>query len=120
MWTPWSAGSGPARSPGCAPAWSPPRLSGTASTSRCIRAARGGRSGTGRPGCVARPAVPAPPGRHRAGRAQTGAAMTVRLEPLRRKDLARCAELERVLYAEDDPWSESIFRSELDAGHLYL
>lgn len=46
--------------------------------------------------------------------------MRVRLEPLRRQDLARCAELEQVLYKEDDPWSEPTFRSELDAGHFYL
>ena len=46
--------------------------------------------------------------------------MTVRLEPLRRQDIPRCAALEKVLYAQDDPWSEAIFRSELDAGYLYL
>ena len=46
--------------------------------------------------------------------------MTVRLEPLRRQDLARCAELERVLFAGEDPWSEPTFRSELDAGNYYL
>jgi [ribosomal protein S18]-alanine N-acetyltransferase len=46
--------------------------------------------------------------------------MTVRLEPLRRKDLARCAELERVLFDGEDPWSEPTFRSELDAGNYYI
>ena len=44
----------------------------------------------------------------------------VRLEPLRRKDLARCAELERILFDGDDPWSERTFRAELDAGNHYL
>ena len=44
----------------------------------------------------------------------------VRLEPLRRKDLARCAELERILFGGDDPWSERTFRAELDAGNHYL
>ena len=43
-----------------------------------------------------------------------------RLEPLRRKDLARCAELERVLFGGDDPWSEATFRSELDVGNYYV
>jgi ribosomal-protein-alanine N-acetyltransferase len=46
--------------------------------------------------------------------------MTVRLEPLRRTDLARCAELELVLFGGEDPWSEQTFRAELDAGHYYL
>jgi ribosomal-protein-alanine N-acetyltransferase len=46
--------------------------------------------------------------------------MSVRLEPLRRKDVTRCAALERVLYKDDDPWSEQAFRSELDSGFYYL
>ncbi|HEU5472170.1 MAG TPA: ribosomal protein S18-alanine N-acetyltransferase [Actinophytocola sp.] len=46
--------------------------------------------------------------------------MTFRLEPLRRKDVGRCAELERILFPGDDPWSESAFRSELNAGHYYV
>jgi ribosomal-protein-alanine N-acetyltransferase len=46
--------------------------------------------------------------------------MSVRLEPLRRKDLARCAELERVLFDGEDPWSEPTFHSELDAGNYYI
>jgi ribosomal-protein-alanine N-acetyltransferase len=45
---------------------------------------------------------------------------TIRLELLARKDLARCAELERMLFGPDDPWSERVFRSELDAGNYYL
>lgn len=46
--------------------------------------------------------------------------MTYRLGPLRREDLARCAELERRLFPDDDPWSEFAFASELDAGHYYV
>lgn len=46
--------------------------------------------------------------------------MTFRLDPLQRQDLARCAELERVLFAGDDPWSESALKAELDAGHHYV
>lgn len=46
--------------------------------------------------------------------------MTVRLEPLRRQDLARCAELERILFDGEDPWSERIFSSELDSGYHYV
>ncbi|GGS23493.1 ribosomal-protein-alanine acetyltransferase [Actinokineospora fastidiosa] len=44
----------------------------------------------------------------------------VRTAHLRREDLARCAELERVLFAGEDPWSEAAFASELDWGHYYL
>lgn len=46
--------------------------------------------------------------------------MTVRLAPLAYEDLPRVAELERVLFAGDDPWSVSMLRSELDHGHHYL
>ena len=46
--------------------------------------------------------------------------MTVQLEPLRLKDLARCAELEKVLFDGEDPWSEPTFHAELAAGHYYL
>lgn len=46
--------------------------------------------------------------------------MTVRLAPLDYADLARCAELERILFAGDDPWSESTLRAELDHGHRYF
>lgn len=46
--------------------------------------------------------------------------MTFRLEPLRHADLARCAELEKILFDGDDPWRESAFRTELDAGHFYV
>jgi ribosomal-protein-alanine N-acetyltransferase len=47
-------------------------------------------------------------------------AVTFRLEPLRRTDLARCAELETILFPGDDPWTESAFQAELDAGHFYV
>jgi ribosomal-protein-alanine N-acetyltransferase len=46
--------------------------------------------------------------------------MTVLLRPLRRADLGRCAELEKMLFAGEDPWSESAFAAELDWGHYYL
>lgn len=46
--------------------------------------------------------------------------MSFRLAPLDRTDLARCAELERILFPGDDPWRESAFRAELDAGHYYV
>lgn len=46
--------------------------------------------------------------------------MTFRLASLRRTDLARCAELERILFPGDDPWRESAFRAELDTGHYYV
>lgn len=44
----------------------------------------------------------------------------VRLQSLRRADLARCAEIEQVLFPGDDPWSVRAFRSELDSGAYYL
>ncbi|OLF12497.1 ribosomal protein S18-alanine N-acetyltransferase [Actinophytocola xanthii] len=44
----------------------------------------------------------------------------MRLAPLGYADLPRVAELERQLFAGDDPWSESVLRSELDHGHHYL
>ena len=46
--------------------------------------------------------------------------MSFRLAPLRRADLARCAELETILFPGDDPWRESAFHAELDAGHKYV
>lgn len=50
----------------------------------------------------------------------TDPAATVRLAPLDYADLKRCAELERVLFAGDDPWSERMLRAELDHGHQYF
>ncbi|HKN96006.1 MAG TPA: ribosomal protein S18-alanine N-acetyltransferase [Pseudonocardiaceae bacterium] len=46
--------------------------------------------------------------------------VAVRVAPLRESDLPRCAELERVLFAADDPWSLATLRSELRAGHHYF
>jgi len=46
--------------------------------------------------------------------------VSFRLAPLGQSDLARCAELERILFPGDDPWRESAFRAELDAGHYYV
>jgi [ribosomal protein S18]-alanine N-acetyltransferase len=45
---------------------------------------------------------------------------TFLLDPLRPSDAARCAELERVLFPGDDPWSERAFREELRAGCHYV
>jgi ribosomal-protein-alanine N-acetyltransferase len=45
---------------------------------------------------------------------------TIHIEPLQPPDAARCAELERILFPGDDPWSERAFRDELRAGHHYL
>jgi [ribosomal protein S18]-alanine N-acetyltransferase len=44
----------------------------------------------------------------------------VKLAPLRRGDIARCVEIEKQLFAGDDPWSARAFHSELDAGGYYL
>lgn len=46
--------------------------------------------------------------------------MSVRLVPLEYEDLPRVAELERQLFAGDDPWSESMLRAELDHGNYYV
>ena len=40
---------------------------------------------------------------------------TVQIDPLRESDAARCAELERLLFPGDDPWSERAFTDELGA-----
>ncbi|MGL5445125.1 MAG: ribosomal protein S18-alanine N-acetyltransferase [[Mycobacterium] stephanolepidis] len=45
--------------------------------------------------------------------------MTVELKPLRRRDARRCAELEAILFAGDDPWPESAFRAELASAHIH-
>ncbi|MEU4249431.1 ribosomal protein S18-alanine N-acetyltransferase [Amycolatopsis sp. NPDC026612] len=44
----------------------------------------------------------------------------MRLEPLRRMDIARCVEIEKILFPGDDPWSARAFHSELDVGNFYL
>lgn len=46
--------------------------------------------------------------------------MSPRIGPLRPADAPRCAELERALFAGDDPWSERAFVEELAAGHRYV
>lgn len=46
--------------------------------------------------------------------------MSVRLAPLEYEDLPRVAELERQLFAGDDPWSVSTLRGELDHGNHYV
>jgi [ribosomal protein S18]-alanine N-acetyltransferase len=45
---------------------------------------------------------------------------TIVIDALRPADTQRCAELERLLFPGDDPWSEQAFREELWAGHRYL
>jgi [ribosomal protein S18]-alanine N-acetyltransferase len=42
------------------------------------------------------------------------------IDALRDPDAPRCAELERILFPGDDPWSAAAFRDELRAGHTYL
>ena len=46
--------------------------------------------------------------------------MSVLIEPMVPADALRCAELERVLFAGDDPWSPEAFLDALAAGHYYL
>jgi len=42
------------------------------------------------------------------------------IDALREADVERCAELEKLLFPGDDPWSARAFRGELRAGHHYL
>ncbi|WP_214367199.1 ribosomal protein S18-alanine N-acetyltransferase [Pseudonocardia sp. H11422] len=49
-----------------------------------------------------------------------GVDSVVTIGPLYRADADRCAELERLLFPGDDPWSARAFREEIAAGHLYL
>lgn len=44
----------------------------------------------------------------------------VTVEPLRREDLERCVELEKVLFPGEDPWPLHAFHDELDAGFPYF
>jgi ribosomal-protein-alanine N-acetyltransferase len=44
----------------------------------------------------------------------------IAIDTLREADGPRCADLERVLFPGDDPWSADAFREELRAGHAYL
>jgi ribosomal-protein-alanine N-acetyltransferase len=46
--------------------------------------------------------------------------VSTHISPLRKADLPRCAELERTLFPGEDPWSLSVFASELRAGHRYF
>lgn len=39
---------------------------------------------------------------------------------MRRKDIGRCVEIEKILFAGDDPWSARAFHAELDSGGYYL
>jgi ribosomal-protein-alanine N-acetyltransferase len=44
----------------------------------------------------------------------------IELDPLRPADAPRCAELERILFPGEDPWSERAFLDELAWGHHYI
>ncbi|EHK88455.1 ribosomal protein S18-alanine N-acetyltransferase [Saccharomonospora azurea] len=44
----------------------------------------------------------------------------MRLEPLRRRHIRACVEIERLLFSGDGPWSAAAFHAELDAGGYYL
>lgn len=45
---------------------------------------------------------------------------TVTIGPLYPGDAEACAVLERLLFAEDDPWSAQAFREAVRSGHHYL
>jgi ribosomal-protein-alanine N-acetyltransferase len=44
--------------------------------------------------------------------------VTFSIEPMVAADAERCAELERLLFAGDGPWSAAAFRAELAAPHV--
>lgn len=44
----------------------------------------------------------------------------ISLGPLQRRDVTRCAEIEKLLFVGDNPWNAGAFRSELQAGAYYL
>ncbi|GAA1946925.1 ribosomal protein S18-alanine N-acetyltransferase [Amycolatopsis minnesotensis] len=44
----------------------------------------------------------------------------MKLEAMRRADIRACVQIEKVLFAGDDPWSAYAFHSELDMGGYYL
>ena len=46
--------------------------------------------------------------------------MSTEITPLRVEDAPRCAELERLLFAGEDPWDARVFVDALAAGHRYL
>lgn len=45
--------------------------------------------------------------------------MPVTIDALTPEDAARCAELEKIIFPEDDPWTPSAFVSELRSGCTY-
>lgn len=45
--------------------------------------------------------------------------MAVELRLLRREDAARCAELEQLLFSEENPWSEADFVAEMAQPHTF-
>jgi ribosomal-protein-alanine N-acetyltransferase len=46
--------------------------------------------------------------------------VSILIGPMVAADAPRCAELERLLFAGDDPWSAEAFVDALAAGHHYL
>lgn len=46
--------------------------------------------------------------------------MSVLIDPLVSADAPRCTELERLLFAGDDPWHAEVFLQAMDAGHHYV
>ena len=46
--------------------------------------------------------------------------MSIVIKPMVAADAPRCAELERLLFAGDDPWRPQAFLDALAAGHYYL
>jgi [ribosomal protein S18]-alanine N-acetyltransferase len=52
-----------------------------------------------------------------AGTTDAVATAGIRIEPMAPADIARCVELEKVLFPEDDPWPDVAFRSELAGAH---
>lgn len=46
--------------------------------------------------------------------------MTTTIDALRESDAPRCAELEKLLFPGDDPWTERAFVEELRAGHAFV
>ena len=46
--------------------------------------------------------------------------MIVELRPLESRDLPRCAELEKILFPGEDPWSVQAFQHELEGGNYYI
>ena len=46
--------------------------------------------------------------------------MSVMIGPLASADAPRCTELERLLFAGDDPWYSEVFLQAMAAGHHYV